>query len=369
MASRMASRRFPPSFGRAPSTVTSTDTGSPACGGDAASSPRGRCRRRRCRASRDPRRETSVRGPAARPGRAARRRSRGAPRRRPSAPPAAEHPRARCRRGAVPSRARRDASRSRDPMRGEALRPAASVRASSRSAGIGQLEVGRIAGDGRHGNTVAREQLGLIAELLWSRGECLGRREQEVAARALRRLGAEQALAGCCRDDLPCLDTLQGVNDRQYRDGGSVLAGRGGHGLHDARGDEGPRPSWTSTTSASVARTPAATESCRRSPPATTRAPSACSQGRPRARARGRVRPPPRCRARTAQRPSSRAPSAARAGRPGRRAACRCPPSAGWCRRPRRRRRQRASDRCARPYGDGCARLRDQAGSASARRA
>ena len=127
-------------------------------------------------------------------------------------------PRSATRRRRVPRRSR---GRSRDPP------------------GSVTLRFGRLAGDGRDGDAAALEQRGFVRV---ARG--VRRREgveQQLAARALRRLGTDQARRGRPMPRAAAAGALERVDDRHDRDGRAVLGGRRGDGVGERRRRERPR--------------------------------------------------------------------------------------------------------------------------------
>ena len=235
--------------------------------------------------------------------------------------------------------------------RGAPDRAAASAR--SQVVGHGHLEVGRLAGDGMDRDSTGLQQGGLVG-VLRGAGRAGTVAAAPLAAGRSRTPWGVWAVARPARSTVPTTappSTRLSVSATgSDRDGRAVLARpprrpRSAELGRDERPgavvDEDDRPAVRRRRG--PAPTPAATDSWRRGPPATTRRPVA-RQPRPRRRSRRRA-PAPR-RRRSGRRTGAAAarrlerPRPAAAARRAARGACRGRPSAGSRRRRRRRRRR-----------------------------
>ena len=176
----------------------------------------------RCRGWRRRRPGTGGRGRPAGPRPAARHTPHGAPRRRRSgraagAPPGYRGPPGAGRRGC-----RMDGCRSPRVADGRRHRPCASARTTSRSAAP-SLERRRLAGDGHDRHAVPGEHLLLVAEHIRPIREGIDGGRQQLPPGTLGGLGPEQ-------DDRSAVPVMtpsrpaSAIDDRQHRDGGTVLA-------------------------------------------------------------------------------------------------------------------------------------------------
>ena len=141
--------------------------------------------------------------------------------------------RSRPRRGATASRARTDGCRGRSRSASSA-RPSSAAAARRRSAGRVTLRLSGIARHDMDGDAGGLEQGRLVGERVGAvRREPAPGRAQQVAPRALRRLGGAEPVPVDRPDDQVAVDPLEGLGDRHDRDRGAVPGGRGRD-----RGDE-----------------------------------------------------------------------------------------------------------------------------------